>query len=206
MSIVSPALCAWLAGSALGLMALPAVACTQRIDYPLTLEEATSVTVHAVEYQTGWAYVRYMATRVVDDAMQADLDASVAAGCRQTVRGPDAYGSVTAVGYAEAGYSIHTTLSARRPDGGKYWLVGDWQDELAVGRFGGTLSQTHRHKGVSPGRLAGRARVGDVLEFWSGGKAEGIAFGDPDGLSDVAAVSYGWGDAPAVPVITIWRP
>lgn len=206
MSIVSSALSGCLAVSALSLVALPAAACTQRIDYPLTLEEATGVTAQLTDYQSGWAYVRYMATRVVDEAMQADLDASVAAGCRQTVRGPDAYGSVTAVGYAEANYSIHTTLSAWRPSSGKYWLAGEWQDELGVGRFGGTLSQTHRHKGVSPGRLAGRARAGDVLEFWSGGKAEAMVYGDAGGIVDLAAVSYGWGDAPAVPVISIWRP
>lgn len=201
-----PALRGLLAAGALGLMALPAAACNQRVEYPMTLEEATGVSFHVTEYQSAWGYVRYMATRVVDEAMQADLDASVAAGCRQTVRGPDAYGTVTAEGYAATSYSIQTTLAAWRPSSDKYWQVADWRDDLSVSRFGGTLSQTHRHKGANTDRLAGRARAGDVLQFWSGGKAEGMTYGDPDQIADVSALSYGWGDAPAVPVITIWRP
>lgn len=203
---VFPALRGLLATGALGLMALPAAACTQRVEYPMTLEEATGVSFHVTEYEGAWGYVRYMATRVVDEAMQADLDASVAAGCRQTVRGPDAYGTVTAEGYAATSYSIQTTLAAWRPSSDKYWQVADWRDDLSVSRFGGTLSQTHRHKGANTDRLAGRARVGDVLQFWSGGKAEGMTYGNPDNIADVSALSYGWGDAPAVPVITIWRP
>lgn len=186
--------------------ALPAAACTQRVDYPLAQEEATGVSIRVTEFQSGWGDVRYLATRVVDEAMKADLDASAAAGCRQTVRGPDAFGAVTGLGYATASYNISTQLLARRPSSEKFWLVGDWTDQLSVGRFGGSLSQTHRHKGVGPGRLAGRAQVGDLLEFWSGGRAEAMTFGDPDQISDVAEVSYHWGDAPVVPVITIWRP
>ena len=202
MSFVESSLCAALAL----VVSLPAAACTQRVEYPLSVEEATAISIYGTETSCGWGYVRYLATRVVDEAMKADLDASAAAGCRQTVRGPDAYGSVTAEGYATAEYNIYSDLSVRRPRNEKIWTVFYWADELKVGRFGGTLSQTHRHKDVNTSRLAGRAQVGDVLQYWSGGKAEAFCYGEPDAIADVGAVSYHWGDAPAVPVITIWRP
>ena len=66
MSFVESHLCAALAL----VVSLPAAACTQRVEYPLSVEEATAISIYGTETSCGWGYVRYLATRVVDEAMK----------------------------------------------------------------------------------------------------------------------------------------
>lgn len=186
-------------------MAVPgALACTQRHDYPMNLIEATRVDASAVGFGTPWGYVRYEATLVVDAAMKADLEASAAAGCQQTLSGHVAYGSLSTVQYATAGFDIHTTLTGSRPGKTNVWWLAEWHDSAALGKFGGTFAQSYAHDAVAPVKAPKRARVGDVVQLWSGGLVQVNAFGDNS--QTIGEAHYHWGDLPPIPVISIWLP
>ena len=190
---------------ALGASAASAQTCTRHMDYAMTVDYDTPSSITATEADLATGHARFRAWRVVDDAMKADLDASVAAGCAQRVVGFEGLARLATAGYCNAEFSGGNSLDGYRPSTGHQWNIAYWSEYEALSKFGGELVRQYKHRTAAPARLAGRARVGDEVSVVSAINLSVFCFGDPDSIADQGDAHYGWGGAPS-PVVRIWLP
>lgn len=205
MSFPSALRCLPVLAVVLGALSAQAQTCPRKVDYPMTVEVNTPASIWATEVGFASGQARFYAWRLVDEPMKADLDASLAAGCIQEMRGFTGYARLSSAGYCTASYSAGSNLDALRPSTGQQRNIRYWSEYESLTKFGGELMRTYKHRNSAPAQLVGRARVGDEVFVAASVNLETVCFGDPDSIADRGEASYDWGAAPA-PVVRIWLP
>jgi hypothetical protein len=151
--------------------------------------------------------VSFASSLTVDANILADLSASVAAGCTQSVT-QTSYGSNWAWNNAAGGYDVAVTLDALRPSLGVSRRIKSWQDISAVGPYpaggDGAEQPVHVHTQVLSRAVLRRLLVGDQLQVNGGG----FVWAEPyfNSVFDQAYGSYSWGAAFETPLLQIYLP
>jgi hypothetical protein len=189
----------------LGLNPASAQTCTQWVDYPMTIDYHTPMSLAITEVNVASGHARFRAWRAVDAAMMSDLSASLATGCPQEVRGFTSQTRLFTAGYCGVDYSGTSYLYGYRPTTGRQWTISWWNEEDALSRFGGEVTHTYTHENLAPVNIARKARIGDEVSVVASVNLKAICYGNPDSIADVGQVSYDWVADP-VPVVRIWLP
>lgn len=202
-----PALIAGLALAALTSQA--SAACDTLRTYAFTVTDRTTGLALVVGHvdPRKEAPVSFASSLTLDATILADLSASVAAGCTQSVT-QTSYGSNFAWNNAAGGYAVDLSLSALRPSTGLSRVLKTWADVSSVGPFpaGGEATEqpVHTHTQALSRAVLRRLVDGDQLLFTS----SGYVWAEPYEVSVFAQAygSYGYGAAFEVPLLQIYLP
>lgn len=153
------------------------------------------------------APVSFASSLTLDATIVADLSASVAAGCTQSVT-QTSYGSNFAWNNAAGGYVVTVNLLAARPSLGQSRVLKTWSDVSSIGPFlaggDGTEQPVHVHTQALSRTVLRRLLQGDQLQV----NGSGYVWAEPYSFTvfDQAYGSYGWGAAFETPLLQIYLP
>ena len=139
---------------------------------------------------------RYVAQLVVDEAMQAAVASSMAAGCSQVVHHAGG-GTIVLAGIAAGSFDAKSQLKlVRVATGGSENMLPTWHDHREGSTFG---AEIFPHEGALKRKQMRNLVAGDVIQMTGKADAQATIVGGT--FTDQASISYNWnGPAPYIEV------
>ena len=187
----------------------PALACTQLKSYPfeVTTRQGNVVILvgHVDDYEA--LPVAFAANLRVTQDMVSDVQASLAAGCTQSIN-HYADANDWAWNDAAGGHRATVAFSLVRAANGKRTVLKGWTDSSSVGPFpaGGEGSDfpVYMHQLPLTKKMVRSVVVNDVVEITGSGEVWAAAYAVS--VFNQAYGSYGYGAAFVLPTLDIWLP